>query len=604
MNSYSKNIAQAEETIKQLTRSINALAILRLVVLVAGLAICFYMAQLSSLLGVMIGFFGLIIGFSGLVWRQSRLMEERRRWQAFLVVNQNEVNVQQGGLNVYDDGAGFASPQHPYASDLDVYGPHSLYAFINRAATLQGRNVLGDWLGEAAEVEIIHVRQEAVQELSAIPEWVQAFQVDLFPMKDHKTDLKTRLQQFVNFSYQEFSNPFFKAYVRLAPYLVILLLIGGIWLPLSMKFGVGLMVLHLFLSLGFAGRITQLGGRFEKISGVLKSFSNAFKRLENHEWKSPGMRAIKSTLVESSTQTAIQVSSAIAQLSVILEKLDYRLNMLVGSLMNMLFLWDFRQVIALQDWRSNHGEHVLKGLAIIGEAEALNSLAVLAINHPNWTFPVVQAYYGHCTIQFEELNHPLLPIAQAIPNSYSNAQHKIGLITGSNMAGKSTFLRTVGINAVLAFAGAPICGKFMRITRFQLLTYMRIKDSIQESTSTFKAELDRMKMVLDSVEAHPNSFFLIDEMLRGTNSVDKYRGSKAIIKHLINASATGLVATHDLQLAELENEFPQIVRNYHFDIQVIDNEMVFDYRLKDGACTIFNASLLLKGIGIDLDPSA
>lgn len=604
MISYSKNIARAEEMIKQMTRSINALAIFRLLVLVVGLLLCFYMAQLSSLLGVFIGFFSLIIGFSALVWRQSRLIDERRRWQAFLTINQNEVNLQSGGLNIYEDGANFVSREHPYASDLDVYGPHSLYAYINRSATLQGRKVLGDWLGKAAEVDIIHYRQEAVQELSAMPDWVQAFQVDLFPMKDQKTDLKMRLQQFVNSTHQEFSSPVFKSYVRVAPYFVFLLLISGIWFPLPLKIGIGLMVLHLFLSLGFAGRITQLGGRFDKISGVLKSFSNAFKRLENEDWKSQGMQELKSNLVDSSVPTNIPISSAIAQLSSILEKLDYRLNMLVGSLMNMLFLWDFRQVIALQEWRKNHGELALKGIAIVGEVESLNSLAVLAINHPTWSYPVVHAYEGHCTIKFDSLNHPLLPIAQAVPNSYSNAEHKIGLITGSNMAGKSTFLRTVGINAVLAFAGAPICGKSMQITRFQLLTYMRIKDSIQESTSTFKAELDRMKMLLDSVEAHSNSFFLIDEMLRGTNSVDKFRGSKAIIKHLINASATGLVATHDLQLSDLEQEFPQIVRNYHFDIQVIDNEMVFDYRLKKGACTIFNASLLLKGIGIDLDPSA
>src|SRR5690606_15040088 len=157
------------------------------------------------------------------------------------------------------------------------------------------------------------------------------------------------------------------------------------------------------------------------------------------------------------------------------------------------------------------------------------------------------------------------------------------------------FLRTVGTNVVLALCGAPVCATRMEVSVMYLISYMRIKDSLQESTSTFKAELDRMKLILDTVQQEPYSFFLIDEMLRGTNSVDKYRGSKAIIERLIQDEAVGMVATHDLQLALLEEQYPDVIRNFHFDIQVQEGEMLFDYRLKAGACKIFNASMLLKG---------
>lgn len=169
------------------------------------------------------------------------------------------------------------------------------------------------------------------------------------------------------------------------------------------------------------------------------------------------------------------------------------------------------------------------------------------------------------------------------------------------MAGKSTFLRTVGINAVLAYSGAVVSAQAMELPIYRLVSYMRIKDDLQESTSTFKAEIDRMKFILGVVEVAEDSFFLIDEMLRGTNSVDKYLGSRAIIKKLIGMQGKGMVATHDLQLATLEEENADYIKNFHFDIQVREGEMLFDYKLKAGRCTVFNASLLLKGIGIDVD---
>src|SRR5690606_38806383 len=179
--------------------------------------------------------------------------------------------------------------------------------------------------------------------------------------------------------------------------------------------------------------------------------------------------------------------------------------------------------------------------------------------------------------------------------------HQIALITGSNMAGKSTFLRTGGINAVLAYAGAVVCAQHMELPIYRLVSYMAIEADLLERTSGFKAEIDRMKFILGIVEVAEDSFFLIDEMLRGTNSVDKYLGSRAIIKKLIEMGGKGMVAAHDLQLATLEEEYVDYIKNFHFDIQVKEGEMLFDYKLKSGRCTVFNASLLLKGIGIDVN---
>ena len=200
------------------------------------------------------------------------------------------------------------------------------------------------------------------------------------------------------------------------------------------------------------------------------------------------------------------------------------------------------------------------------------------------------------------IGHPLIHTEKRVDNNYQLvAQPTVDIVTGSNMAGKSTFLRTLGINMVLAYAGAPVCASAMSLSIFKVLTYMRIKDSLNESTSTFKAELDRLKMILTQVALHPNALVLIDEMLRGTNSRDKFLGSKVFIEKLIQLKTPTLFATHDLQLSELIEVHKDTVRNYHFDIQIADGEMKFDYKIKSGPCTTFNAAILLKEIGLSLD---
>ncbi|MNV54819.1 DNA mismatch repair protein MutS [compost metagenome] len=235
----------------------------------------------------------------------------------------------------------------------------------------------------------------------------------------------------------------------------------------------------------------------------------------------------------------------------------------------------------------------------ISRFEELISFATLTYNQPEWSTPVIEDAFH---LKALELGHPLIPQGTRVLNDFSlNPQPTADIVTGSNMAGKSTFLRTVGINMVLAFAGAPVCAKEMSLSIFKVLSYMRIKDSLNDQTSTFKAELNRLKMILDAIRISSNSLVLIDEMLRGTNSRDKYLGSKVFIEKLIDQQTPVLFATHDLQLSEMIDDYPEQVRNYHFDIQISEGEMNFDYKLKHGPCTTFNAALLLKEIGLTLN---
>jgi DNA mismatch repair ATPase MutS len=275
--------------------------------------------------------------------------------------------------------------------------------------------------------------------------------------------------------------------------------------------------------------------------------------------------------------------------------------MLVGFFLNLFLLWDIRQVIAIENWKRNNRQNFETAFDVIAEYEALISLASLRINYPEWCFPVIADGLGY-TLIASQIAHPLISTDNRVANDYElNDTFKIDIITGSNMAGKSTFLRTIGINTVLALCGAPVCARSMSVSVVTMLSYMRIKDSLNESTSTFKAELDRLQMLLAAVEGDAKVFFLIDEMLRGTNSVDKYLGSKAVIKQLILKKGVGMVATHDLQIADMEKQYPDYIRNFYFDIQVKDGEMLFDYKIKHGECKTFNASLLLKQIGINVE---
>lgn len=598
MDFYRKHIEEATQVLATLKRKINLLALSRLGVILLGGVILFNMVQTESIWGVVLVFFAVIILFAGLVYRQSMWERQRRRWQAFERINQNELDLQADhAANLYDHGGAYANPNHPYSDDLDIYGAASLYAFVNRCATPQGRKLMAAWLGGPATVDQIRTRQDAVSELAADPKWAQQFQVDLFPAIHDRRDLQALLKQYIGEGRLRFGNRWLRSYVRVAPLLVSGLLIGSFWLPSLLSLGVWLMVANFLATLGAGGQVTRIVGRADKAGSLLNNFSEAINRIESRTWQTEGTRRLSQPLGGSHAPLSV----VFKRLSVLLDRLDYRLNMIVGALLNMFFVWDFRQVFELQDWQQAHGNEVLQALDVVAEFEVLNSLAILRMNHPHWAIPRVFES-AERQLTFTEMAHPLIPVTQAIANDYTKEDHRIALITGSNMAGKSTFLRTAGVNIVLALCGAPVCARSMDVSVLHLLTYMRIKDSLQESTSTFKAELDRMKLILTTVNEQPYSFLLIDEMLRGTNSVDKYRGSKAIIERLIRDGAMGMVATHDLQLASLEEQHGDAIRNYHFDIQVRDGEMQFDYKLKQGPCAVFNASILLRGIGIEVDP--
>lgn len=594
---YHERTKNAQQDIQQLTKEINLNSFARLIVILGGGAILFYSFQYNIVLLVLGLSLGFMLLFAFFVKRQSKLEKQRDEHQAFLDVNTNELTLKSERKNIYSSGEEFEDDSHPYTADLDVFGAYSLFTMVNRCATALGVKQLALWLQRASSADTVKKRQEAVAEIAEDLEWSQQFQTKLVFNLKQKNDVKAYLSRYFEDAGNSFGTRFMRIYVLAAPIILLLAvgystLISPIW-----SFVAVLALVHLFWTIALAGKVERFSSRAERAGRKLAAYAKSLELIEGKAFLSPRNRELQEQLRGSGRP----LSAVFLELSTLINKLDARNNMLVGSLLNMLFLWDFKYVMKIVNWKLRYQDTVLVAFDIIGDFEAMNSLAILKRNHPNWTVPDLLGDLKTAKIAARELGHPLIAAEHSVRNNYTNREHEIALITGSNMAGKSTFLRTVGLNAVLAYAGGVCCSTEFRLPIYNLITYMRIKDSLNESTSTFKAELDRMKYILDTVEVDTNSFFLIDEMLRGTNSVDKYLGSRAIIRKLIAMRGKGMVATHDLQLASLEEENVGKVQNYHFDIQVQLREMLFDYKLKDGKCTVFNASLLLRGIGIDVD---
>jgi len=531
-----------------------------------------------------------IVVFIIVVKRQNKLEKQFKFHQNLLWIFENEISLLQGQPNGYDDGTKFENEQHPYLSDLDIFGKSSLYALINRGATKIGVEELAKHLAVVSNRDTIIERQKAIAELTEHIDSTFAFRAnlrghELDRIEEIKHKLGNQLLKQIAFT----TNKFLRAYVKSVPYLMlglflVALIFGGKFWSI---FGL-VAFANAILTYFYSKKITQVYYGFSGRSNLLGSYAEAIEWTERYDWKS--------NYIQKLFHSNEKVSAHIKSLAKIIVEFDARLNFLLYAILNFFLLWDLKCCIKLGDWSRNVSDKVAQGLDRIGYFEELISLATLSYNHPNWVFPIITDSFS---LQAEALGHPLISVDKRIDNDYSLKEiPTVDIITGSNMAGKSTFLRTVGINMVLAYAGAPVCATKMQLSIFHLLTYMRIKDNLIESTSTFKAELNRLKMILGEVEQHQHAFVLIDEMLRGTNSKDKFDGSKAFIEKLIALKTSTLFATHDLQLSELEQVHPTTVRNFHFDIQLVGDEMAFDYLIKQGPCTKFNAAILLNQIGL------
>lgn len=594
---YVKEMVATDIALTHYNSRVRHYSLLRLIWFFLGLIIIWWSFALESILTTELLFVAYVLIFGFLVKWHAGYERKADYYRALKRVLQNEIDMIGGGKNMYDAGQQFQDGAHAYSADLDIFGSYSLFHIANRCITYFGKQALAGYFTAPANAAEILRRQDALSELSSLRVDTVKWQTVLLQADEQtKGNEIERLFSFLSLT----SPPVFRklhSFVKYQPYVMGLLLAGWLLFPPAGLLLLAVALANIVVVFYFQGLINKMASMVSSMGNTFDKYAEALTMLEKTDFRSEKLRSLKESLL---SRGGLLLSAELRQLSAILQRFDYRLNMFVGIVLNLLLVWDIRQYVAMELWKVRNRDILRKAFEVLGEFEAVNSLAALHCANAHWVLPHIEDSNGYI-FKAKGLGHPLIPATDRVLNDYSFENNTIDIITGSNMSGKSTFLRTLGINIVLAMAGAPVCADALTVCHMRVFTYMRIKDSLNDNTSTFKAELNRLAALLNYVKGNEKVFFLIDEMLRGTNSADKYKGSKAIIEQLVAERAVGCVATHDLQIAELEDKYPGYVRNFYFDIQIEGEEMAFDYRLRNGACKTFNASLLLKQLGIEIN---
>ncbi|MDX1332501.1 MAG: DNA mismatch repair protein MutS [Robiginitalea sp.] len=524
--------------------------------------------------------------FVYLVARYQDLKYESKRLGELIRLNQTELGVLEGNYSHLEDGAAFQEADHAFAGDLDLFGPSSFFQYVNRTGLASGTSTLARWLC-ANDSSGVTSRQEAIRELKEQLDWRQDFTATarLIAAPLSARELTGWMHHY---------SPGIPFWVKNLP-------LGFSGLSLVMGFLVAFGVLPpawllvlfftgLSLTLPFAKKIGQLAALTGKTQETFRQYRHLVGQVESHTFHSERLKNLKAQLDGPDRS----VSDTLHQFSRLIGALDQRNNLLVAVFANAFFLWDLKQAYAVERWIGTYGNQTREWFEALSGFDAWNSLSNFAYNHPGYVFPEV-TNSKDLAMEARHLAHPLLR-GTVVCNDVRIEKGHFMVITGANMAGKSTFLRAISLSVLMANCGLPVCAREMSYSPMPLITSMRTTDSLSRQESYFFAELKRLKVIVDHLKEGPY-FVVLDEILKGTNSKDKARGSKEFLARLLRMDATGLIATHDLSLCEVAALQPE-VQNYFFDVEIREGQLFFDYKLKPGVCSNMNASFLLRKLGV------
>jgi hypothetical protein len=607
---YIAEIGACDDQLNRIRRRTNAVSGLRLLGF-AGLVWTVWGLIRDWSVWWAAGALGFAAGFIVAVNWYFRLKDRRLLWEKLVFVNANELAVLQDQPNTFPDGKAFL-PEVIYGDDLDIYGPMSVFHTLNRTTTLHGTEALAGWLRQSLlSPEAIRERQEAVKGLAD-----QAGLRRLLTAKGllaggegsgegmstpyKAADLRT-LTDWLNTAPRVYPLVWLRVLMGLLTVVNVVLLFygiaGGSYTPVLYSIAISWTVIGYFSK--YIQRQHQLIGRKQPI---LEQYADILSVFSEVDAGGPGgdnsSATSGSALLEELRGQAREAHGAIRRLSQLTSFFDQRLNLLVFIFLNSLGFYDLQCTVALERWKARYRGKLPAWIEVVGTIEALNSLATFAFNHPGYVYPTVSEGDG-LFIEAKQLAHPLIPANRCVANDFRiGMEEKLILVTGSNMSGKTTFLRTIGVNLLLAQCGSPVCAAAFSFTPMQLLTSLRISDSLQEQTSYFMAELKKLQQIVGFLETGPPALVLIDEILRGTNSEDKTYGSEHFARKLVEYRCLALFATHDLALGTLESELPGKVANFCFESVIEDGDLYFNYRLQRGIARNRNASFLMKKMGI------
>lgn len=604
---YQSYLSEAHQAFSKFKNQSRLIATIRLIYFFAALVVLYFLLNEGWQIVTGASFL-LFTGFIFLIKLYQKSEQKRNYWKTRITLLEKENDRLDYNFENLDGGMEFYDVLHAYIKDLDIFGQTSLFSYISRTSTSVGRTLLANWLSEKTDEKTILKRQEIVKELSAENKEITELRLDLQTTAHLNEETSNQYLQLKTWLSSE--DAFLESKVLNIIRFVLPIITVLSWVATFMGFVT--YILPVFLSLTQLGIV---GSMFPKLQMTydtvgknipfLQKYASLWEIIEKATFEKQETKTLQNELKGS--------SKAAQELAKTLELFEYRMNGVAFMFLNGMFLWDIHFAIKLEKWRKEHKINTPKWVETLAEFEALFSLASFSFNHKDYIFPVISVLHNEGNekkvtenaFEIIEMAHPLLKQDVRIDNDFTAKNiREIALITGSNMAGKSTFLRALGINMVLACAGAPVCATKFDFVPMLISSSMRIIDSLEKGESSFFAELKRLKQILDILEEADKrgeyNLILLDEILRGTNSKDRYLGSVAIIKQLLKLPAMAFVASHDIELAKLEEKFPDKITNYAFEVENIETGLHYPYKIKKGVCQNTNAVFLMQKMGIEM----
>ncbi|SEB03353.1 MutS domain V [Flavobacterium gillisiae] len=589
MDSYSTKSKSYSQELSKINKKYNKISLLRLSSVVLFLGSLYYYIQNSEVIFIISAVF-FFAAFIILMRIHSKLLFEKKINSALVGINENEISYLAKKNIPFENGQEFNDFHHPYAYDLDVFGEHSLFQNLNRTATFIGKKKLANQLLTLSPNEEIIRNQTAVKELSEKLDWRQNFLALAIISNDSKASYEG-LMKWSKFQ----SAPVSKGAIVLS-YITPLLFLGILVSYISTNEAILLsylsyvFILNLVIMGAFFKRIQIEIANAEDIDKVISQYGLLLKKIEEESFHSQKLMDLQQRL----KFKAENASHHLQKLSELFSNMDTIGNLLTASLFNGTFLFNLHVLNKLLNWKKEHAEAMEDWLDVIGEFEMLNSLANFAYNNTDFVYPTLNTEFK---INFSDLSHPLLNPKTRVGNEVAFHPQSFMILTGSNMSGKSTFLRSLGINMVLSGMGSVVCANEANVHPLPVLVSMRLSDSLSDSESYFFAEIKRLKQIMDELEGNA-AFVLLDEILRGTNSDDKRNGTIEVVKKVIAHKAIGAIATHDIEVCLTTNEYPDILTNKCFEVEIVNDDLHFDYKLRDGICKNKSATFLMKKMGV------
>lgn len=581
---YQSQVKEHQASLSDVKKQLAGSSTLRLIVFVVTVGLVYiFFGNTKVVLGLAIA--GIAV-FLFLVSRHTDLQYKRDKLLALEAINASEIKVLHRDFHGFPDGKEFKDPLHPFSQDIDLFGRGSFYQYANRTQLEQGSVTLAKLFTENSIVHISQ-KQQAIEELSKMPEWRQDFSAVASLVKTQTTT--TTIEAWLA-NYKSFV----PAYMKYLPWgfsiasVISFLLYFLDGLPGFVL--VILLVVGFLISGVFTKKITKLGHVSSKMQSTFEQYDKLLQIIEETDFEASLLKEKKRQIIREGKKT----SSVLREFSKLLGNLDQNNNVFYLIFGNGYFLRSLATSYQIERWISRHGHSAKNWFAVIAFFDAYISLGTFAFNHPKYAFPEIVDSKG--VLKSKAAGHPLLDPKKSVRNDFEIDSAEFFIITGANMAGKSTFLRTVSLQIMMANVGLPVCAEAAAYNPIKLITSMRTTDSLTDDESYFFSELKRLKFIVDELEKD-RYFIVLDEILKGTNSTDKAKGSRKFVEKLVASRSTGIIATHDLSLCEVAEELPQ-VKNHYFDAEIIANELHFDYKFKEGICQNMNASFLLKKMDI------